>query len=197
MNRMVAIAIAGITSSACVPATTVEQTWTTPTIRSEPPLQRVVTVFFSENVTIRRAGEDQLARELIARGVQATPSYAILQDRELENIDAIKSKLLAMGYDGVVTIKVVDRHQEFEYMPPTFDGYWGYSYPHFYSPGFYSPGYGYTETVVRVETSAYSLRTNKLVWSALTRTYGDEADDLIEDTSSIIASQLTRRGLAT
>ena len=57
-------------------------------------------------------------------------------------------------------------------------------------------GYAYTETVSRVETSAYSLRTNKLVWSALTKTVGDEAGELLEETSEVVASQLTKRGLA-
>lgn len=194
LNTLVAIASLGL--FACGPSTTVEQTWTTPTVRSQAPLLRVVTVFFSDNVTIRRAGEDQLARDLIARGVQATPSYAVLEEGELHDHDAVRSKLLKLGYDGIVTMRIVDRYQELEYVPPTFDGYWGYSYPYFYSPGFYSPGYMYTETIVRVETSAYSLRTNQLVWSALTRTVGDEVDDLIDDTSRVIATQLTRRGLA-
>lgn len=197
LNRLVAIAITALTFAACAPSTTIEQTWTSPTVRSEPPLQNVVTVFFSDNVTIRRAGEDQLARDLIRKGVNATPSYAIFQDEELSDLDAVKAKLATMGYDGVVTMRIVDRYQELDYMPPTFDGYWGSAYPYFYSPGYYSSGYAYTETVVRVETSAYSLRTNKLVWSALTKTYGDEADDLIDETSRVIASQLTERGLAT
>ena len=194
LNRLVAIT--GLGFAACGPSTTVEQTWTAPTVRSQAPLQRVVTVFFSDNVTIRRAAEDQLARDLIARGVQAMPSYAVLDDSELPDRDAVRSKLLKLGYDGIVTMRIVDRYQELDYMPPTFDGYWGHAYPYFYSPGFYSPGYVYAETIVRVETSAYSLRTNQLVWSALTRTVGDEADELIDDTSRVIATQLTRRGLA-
>ena len=192
----IALAIAGLAVAACGSATTVEQTWTSPTARGQPPLQRVVTVFFSDNETIRRAAEDHLARELYSKGVEATPSYAILRQDEMANREAMKTKLLGMGYDGIVTMRVVDRYQELEYMPSTFDGYWGYAYPYFYSPGSYSPGYAYTETVVRVETSAYSLRTNQLVWSAVTKTRGEEADKVIDDTSRVIATQLTKRGLA-
>jgi hypothetical protein len=151
-----------------------------------------VTVFFSDSVTARRAGEDRLARELLARGVRATPSYMVLGDHELRDTDALRSKLIGMGYDGVVTMRVVESHQELVSMPGTFDGYWGYAYPYFYSPGFYSSGYTYTETVVRMETTAYSLRTNQLVWSALTRTHADEVRDLINDTSRVVADQLTR-----
>jgi hypothetical protein len=199
VNRLAAAtaAIAGLTLAACAASTTLEQTWTTPTVANQPPLQKVVTVFSSDNVTIRRSGEDQLARDLRAKGVDAMPSYAVLRESEKPESDAVKSKLLAMGYDGIVTMRIVERYQELEYMPSSFGGYWGYGYPYFYySPGFYSPGYAYTETVVRVETNAYSLRTNQLVWSGLTKTRGDEADKLIDDTSRVIARQLTRRGLA-
>lgn len=196
LTTMIAIAIAAAAPAACGPTTTVEQTWTSGQALGQPPLKRVVTVFFSENETLRRAGEDQLARELAAKGVQATPAYAVLSQEEQRNLDTVKSKLLAQGYDGIVTMRIVDRYQELEYMPSTFDGYWGYASPYFYSPGFYSPGYAYTETVVRVETTAYSLRTNRLMWSALTRTVGDEARALIDDTSDVVAEQLTRRGLA-
>jgi hypothetical protein len=194
LNRLVALA--SLCFAACVPSTTVEQTWTTPAARSQAPLQRVVTVFFSDSVTIRHAGEDRIARDLRARGVEATPSYAVLEDNELRDCNAVRSKLMKLGYDGVVTMRVVDQHQEVEYLPPTFDAYWGYAYPGFYSPGIYDPGYVYTETIVRVETSAYSLQTNQLVWSGLTRTVGDEVDHLINSTSRVIAKQLTRRGLA-
>jgi hypothetical protein len=198
LTRLAAIAIAsaGLAAFACGPSTKVEQTWTSPTARTQP-LQKVVTVLFSDNATIRRTAEDRLARDLRAKGVEATPAYAILRDDEMADREKMKAKLLGMGYDGMVTMRVVDRYQELEYMPSTFDGYWGHSYSYFHSPGYYSPGYAYTETVVRVETSAYSLRTNQLVWSALTKTTGEEADELIEDTSQVIATQLTKRGLAT
>jgi hypothetical protein len=194
LTRLAAVAIFAF--AACGPTTTIEQTWTSPAARIQPPLRTVVTVFFSGNTTIRHAGEDQLARDLMARGVRATPSYLIFHDEELGDLDAVRAKLRGMGYDGVVTMRVVDRYQELEVMPPTFDGYWRFAHPYFSSPWFYPSGYAYTETVVRVETSAYSLRTGRLVWSALTRTYGDSARRLIDDTSRVISSQLIRRGLA-
>lgn len=181
---------------ACGATTTIEQEWTTPTTQARIPLERVVTVFVSDNVTMRRSAEDQLARDLAMRGVQATPSYAILGEKELENTNAARAKLRQLGYDGVVVMRIVDREQELEYIPPTFDGYWGYWgwYPG-YTVGW--GGYPYTETIYRLETAAYSLRNNQLVWSALTRTVDPEnARTLIDDTTQVVASELTERGLA-
>lgn len=194
--RLSAIVVAALIVHACTPMTEIEQTWTSPTAMQRPPLEQVVTIFFANNQTMRRAGEDQMARDLAAQGVRATPAYAILTEDETRNLDTVKQKLRARGYDGVVTMRVVDRYQELEYAPSTFTGYWGYASPYFYSPGFYSPGYAYTETVVRVETNAYSLRTDQLVWSALTRTVDGDSGDVIDDTSEVIARQLTQRGLA-
>jgi len=190
-----AIMIGGLTFTACYPSTEIEQTWTSGSVRNDPPLRRVVTVMFSSNETVRRSTEDQLARDLIAKGVEATPSYAILGEAELKDVAKVRARLLEMGYDGVVSMRVVDRYQEIEYAPSSFYGYWGYNSPYFYGSDF-GYGYGYTETVVRMETTVYSLRTNKLVWSALTKTYGDETHDLIDDTSRIISSQMMKRGLA-
>lgn len=193
LTKLAAIALAGLAFAACTPTTTLEQTWTMPAARNEPPLQRVVTVFSSDNVTIRRAGEDQLARDLRKKGVDATPSYAVLASTEPAETDATRSKLRAMGFDGMVVMTIVDRYQQLEYSPASYDWGWGWGWGYGYS------GYGaapYTETVVRIETRAYSLRTNQLVWSALTRTEGDEAGQLIDDTSEVVAGALTRRGLA-
>ena len=197
---MVTVASAAV--GACGPSTTLEQAWTTPEVASTPPLQKVVTVFFSDSETTRRAGEDRLAAELTAKGVEAMPSYAVIPDKsQLANLDTVRAKLQEMGYDGVVALRVVDAHQEVEYSPATFDSYWGYAYPYFYSPGWYYGGYYpgsvYVETVVRVETTAYSLRTGQLVWSAVSKTVDEDVDDLIEETSDLVAEQLTERGLAT
>jgi len=196
VNKLIAMTIGVLVAAGCGSSTNLEQTWTTPVARTQPPLQNVVTVFFSDNVTIRRAGEDHLAADLLGKGVRATPSYAVLQNGELSQLETVKSKLTSMGYDGMVTMRIVEKHHELEYLPPTFDGYWGYAYPYFFAPGIYSPGYLYTETVVRVETAAYSLRTGQLVWSALTKTIGDDADKLIHETSRVIAGELTKKGLA-
>lgn len=71
-----------------------EKTWTTPAAKTTGPLTSIVTVFHSDNETIRRAGEDQLARDLIKKGVRATPSYAVVAPNEKVEDEATKAKLL-------------------------------------------------------------------------------------------------------
>jgi hypothetical protein len=206
-NPLIRIGIA-ISIGACAPATTLEQGWTTPSAQTQPPLRRVVTLYSSPTVVMQRAGEDQLAREFTARGVQATPGYAILgieERRALASIgtkpqaaaelEAVKAKLRDMGYDGVVTLQIVDREKNLLYDWGTwgYPGYWGYGY---WDYGYW-PGYGYTETIYRTEATAYSLRTNQLVWSGLIRSVDpNNADQLINDASKVAANALANRGLA-
>ncbi|HEY5924188.1 MAG TPA: hypothetical protein VIV11_21065 [Kofleriaceae bacterium] len=155
-----------------------------------------MTVFVTDNVTLRHSGEQDLARRLAATGVEATPGYVVFSNgaSDVSDLDAMKVKLRELGYDGVVTMRIVDREKNIEAVPGSFDGYWGY-----WGPGYYSYGspYAYTETIYRIEAAAYSLRDGQLMWSAITKTIDpDTTDELIEDTTEMIAGQLRRRGLA-
>ncbi len=196
--RVLVISLVAAAFAACEPSTTLEQVWRAPiTQYQQPPLQRVVTVFIGENESMRRSAEDQLARDLLKRGVQATPAYAVLSTEERKNLDAAKQKMRSMGFDGLVTMRIVDREQDLEYAPGYWGGDWGWGGYYGGWGGWYSPGYAYTETLYRIETNAYSLRTNQLVWAALTRTTDPaNARQLINETTDVVAGQLTERGLA-
>jgi hypothetical protein len=191
--------LAMVVGSACAPTTTFDQVWTSPVAQTEAPLERVVTVFISDNTTMRHSGEDRLAVELAQKGVQATPAYRIFGDgaTDMKDLESMKTRLRSMGYDGIVTMRIVEREEDIEAVPSTFDGYWGYWGYGYWGGPMYSPGYLYTETIYRLETAAYSLKTGALVWSALTKTVDPEsAHDLVNETTEVVAGQLARQGLA-
>lgn len=186
LRRSLVGAIVALVVAACGSATKVEKTWRAPPVAGAQPMSNVVTLFTSEepDVSVRRNAEDQLARQLISRGLRATPSYMILGERDITDLPAARAQLRSMGYDGVVTMRIVDREQELDYAP---SGYWGgtWGYP------YYSGGYAFLETTYRVETVAYSLANDQIVWSALVRTTDPEdTGDLIEDTSEAVAGEL-------
>jgi len=189
-----ALAIAGISLAACMHTTTVDQAWTSPT--PQPPLHNVVTMFISDNQTMRHAGEDKMAQYLQMHGVKATPSYMLLGDGKPQDVASVKALMRQMGYDGVVTQRIVQRETEVAYAPSTFDGYWGWWGGYWTGyPGY--NGYAYTVDIYRLETAAYSLKTNQLLWSVLTRTVDPStAAKLIDRTSRVVAGDLTARGLA-
>jgi hypothetical protein len=180
--------------AACAPTTTIEQAWTTPT--AQAPMHNVVTLFVSNNQTMRHAGEDKLAMDLAQRGVRATPGYQVLGDQFQGGADAAKAQLQTMGYDGVVTMRIVDREKQIDYAPGTFDGYWG-TWGGYWGPYAGYGSYAYTYDIYRLETAAYSLKTNQLLWSVLTKSVDpSSARKLLDSTSKIVAGDLTARGLA-
>jgi hypothetical protein len=196
------IALFALVLGACAgPRTDIELAWTAPSARSEK-LHRVVTLFVSRDVALRRPAEEKMASQLAIRGVQATPAYQLLTRGDLSSLQAAKDKLRAQGYDGVVTMRIVDREQKLNYVPPSFDAYWTWASPYFYWPGYYmpdyySPGYIYTTTVVRMETEVYSLSDDRLLWAALSRTTDPgNARELISDVTKTMATRMTQQGLA-
>src|SRR5262245_2439509 len=118
-----------LTLGACGAATTIDEAWVAPTAKSTPQMQKVATLYISDNVTMRHAAEDQLARDLNAAGVAASPSYTVLGDASnVGKMDAQKNQLRELGFDGVVVMRVVDKEQQLEGYP-AYDwnwGYWGY-----------------------------------------------------------------------
>lgn len=180
--------VIGTLLAACAgPSTTIEQSWRAPDAAQLGGLRNVVTMAVTADGTLRRSAEDQMAAKLAAAGVRATPMYAVLGDAELQNREQAKAKLRTMGYDGVIALRLVSRDQELEYVPGSFDYYWGMTY---------DPGYLYSETVVRIETSAYSLENNRLVWSAISKTIDpDSIREGIDEVTALAASQLQKQGV--
>ena len=191
-SRVVALVVIAAAAACAGPATTIEQSWVAPAARAQPPMQRLATLFVSENATMRHSAEDRLAFDLRQQGISANPSYAVLGDRlDTENLDAAKARLRQLGYDGVVVMQIVDREQAIESLP----GYGGWGYWGWYG-GYYGSSI-YTETIYRMETSAYDLRTGRLVWSVLTRTDDpDTARELIGTTSQVATRRFISQGLS-
>lgn len=172
------------------PSTTIEQSWRTPDARIRE-LRNVVTLYVSRDGTMRRSVEDAMAQKLARGGTRATPAYAVLADDELRDRQRAKAKLTAAGYDGVIAIRLVSKDQALEYVPGTFDHYWGPAWSMAYDPG-----YLVSEIVVRVETSAYSLVDNQLAWSALSKTVDpDTPREAVDDVTTVAAAELQKQGI--
>jgi hypothetical protein len=177
-----------LTVTACGGSTTIEQSWKAPNL-PQGALHNVVALYVSRDGALRRTAEDSMVQNLSHMGVRAQPAYAVLTDEDLKDKTAAKAKLVAAGYDGVIAMRLVSKQTQVEAVPPTFDGYWGMAWP-----GAYDPGYLSTETVVRVQTSAYELANNKLVWSGLSKTIDpNTTSSAINGVTSVVAKALGKQ----
>jgi hypothetical protein len=132
----------------------------------------------------RRIFEDTFAAALGAQGVTAVPSYTVIGEGQADSVKT--SAVLQEGrFDGMFVTRLVDKRTVDSYYPPTTtyvtapSAYYGGWH------GYYSTGYAYTSAsgytvqnqVVNLETNLYRVSDGKLVWSALSQSWLEQAED--------------------
>ncbi len=158
-------------------------------------LNKVLVVAIFGNETNRRRAEDQMVAYMHGKGVV---SYFYLNDAfNKRDVEGIRQKIRVDGYDGAVTMRLVDVEKEKVYSPGTttypadyrnFSGY-------YYRNWFYPPGY-YTETkVYTIETNVYSIKEDRIIWSGLTQTTDpDGVKKLTEEVASVVYKKMVAEG---
>jgi hypothetical protein len=192
-------AVAAWTLTACA-STRITDSWKAPGVTSLD-FKKVVVIAISRDDMVRRTAEDEMVRQIQARGrAQAVASHTFLGDPEAKDVEQAKAKIGQMGFDGAVTMRLVSSAQETTYVPgsyPTpyygFYGYYGYAWP-----TVYDPGYLRTDTIVQVETNVYAVADEKLLWSGVSETFNpSNAREVVDDLAKALAAELRKQGLIT
>lgn len=136
-------------------------------------MKKVAALVITDSQSLQMSGEEALARELLERNVNGTPTYRFVPREELKSAEKARPWFERAKVDGVVALRPVKRETEQEYSPVIWSS--GY-YPDFW--GYY--GYGWTNvyvlptgrdtTTITVETLIYDLTRNQLVWAATSET---------------------------
>ncbi|MDI9363904.1 MAG: hypothetical protein QM541_03060 [Flavobacterium sp.] len=161
-------------------------------------LNKVLVVALFKNETTKHKVEDEMVSYLVGKGVV---SYNYLNDNfNKKNEDAIRKAIKADGFDGAITMRLIDVDKEQVYTPENtslypkyyriFSGYyfrtWGYSY----TPGYYTTTKTYT-----IETNVYSIKEDKIIWSALTETTDPKGiDQMTEKIASLVYKKMQHEG---
>jgi hypothetical protein len=179
---------------ACAPNTEVIDSWKDPNI-GQQRYQKILGVFISQDASLRRAGEDQLAKRL----PNVVPSHSALPQEATSDRDKAREWINEQGFDGVVIMRPVKVDKETTYVPGTsyvvpagygsMYGYWGTGWGYAYDPG-----YVRQDEVVMVETNVYNVSDAKLVWASRTKTYNPESvrqlvDEIVDQTAREMKSQ--------
>ncbi len=136
-------------------------------------LNKVLIVALLDNETSRRKAEDQMVAYLNGKGLVF---YNYLNESFNEKDEgAIRNKIRDDGFDGAVTMRLVDVDKEEIYTKGNFSLYPNYNrnFSEYYfrnRQNFYTPGYYSTTKTYIVETNVYSIKENKIIWSGLTKT---------------------------
>jgi hypothetical protein len=165
---------------------------------------KVAAVVMVQDDTLRRRGEDALAAEITARGAVGIPMYTLLGGGTPSNEAEARAACEKAGIAGIVVMKTTSVDREVEEKPVTYlepiyrnywDGYFDYGWGTSYAPVQAGTTFD-IKTTVSVETRVYSLRQNKLVWSAQGKTTNPKNIEAeVKKLSAATAASLERDGL--
>ena len=173
-NLILATYIFGLLTISSCSSTKITSTWREPNKAiSLNKLNKVLVVALFQNETSRRKAEDQMVSYFYGKGVA---SYNYLDKNiSTKNENAIREKIKNDGFDGAVTMRLLDVDKEEVYsrgnisMYPSyyrnFSGYYFRNWGYFSDPGYYSTTKTYT-----VETNVFSIKEDKIIWSGITKT---------------------------
>jgi hypothetical protein len=163
--------------------------------------KKVAALVISRDENMRVSGEEGLARELSARGVNAIPTYRIVPKEELLDVERAKGWFERAGVEGVVALRPVSAEKERTYVPSVWSGasyssFWGY-YPYGWASP-YDPGYIREDMVVVIETLIFSVKADApLLWAGVSETTNPKnAAKLLADLTNAAAKELRKQGLA-
>lgn len=132
--------------------------------------RKVAALVVSEDLSLRMSGEEALARELSARGIEGSAAYRQIPAPELKNPDAARRWFERDNIAGVVALRPISQDKVKRYTAdvwstPYYSSFWGF-YPYSWSTT-YVIGGDATDTVMVVESLIYDVATGKLLWAGV------------------------------
>ena len=175
--------------------TRIIQRWVSPDV-AKYQFDHVLTICITKDQSTRQMVEDAMAAR--ARKGNALPSYNILQEAELRDREQAKRKILQMGFDGAVIMRPLRVEDRVNYVPGSYPPYYGsfWGYYGWAWPNLYTADYVYTDKIVQVETTIFSIKDDKLLWTTLSETTNPEsARDVVLGVAKAIGKEARKRGL--
>ena len=161
-------------------------------------LHKVLVVALFKDETNRRKAEDQMVIYLKGKGIV---SYNYLDDNiSAKNEEAIRDKIKTDGFDGAITMRLIDVDKEKTYTPgnitsypsyyQTFGGYYYRNWNYYRTPGYYSTTKTYT-----IETNVFSIKEDKIIWTGITQTTNPEGvNKLTEEVTKVVYKKMVSEG---
>ncbi len=159
---------------------------------------KILVVALLKNETNRRKVEDELLNYLNGKGFV---SYKYLNDNFNKiDEDKFRNKIKADGFDGAITMRLIDVDKEKIYIPEqqnlypnyyqNFSGYYQRGWTSYTTPGYYS----LNKTFI-VETVVYSIKDDKIIWSGITESFNPEGVvNMTSDISKLIYKKMLSEG---
>jgi hypothetical protein len=183
MRRLALVSLC-LGAVACSTATTqLVKTWRDPAYTGRE-VKKVLVIGLTPNPQNQQLFEDAMGERLAKVGVATYTGYATLPKGQMASQEKVVEIVRSLGIEIVVVSRLVALRNEVEYVPtatyapaPGYYGMYGY-----YSYGYtavYTPGYVTQTQAAYLETNAYDVQAEKLVWSGITRTFDYSSVDAV------------------
>jgi hypothetical protein len=128
------------------------------------PLKKILVMGVFREINLKKYFEDEFARELKARGVDAVASYTVFPEEDILNKEIIAEKIKELKMDSVLVTRVIDVRDVSGYETnPTHVNPGGDFYNYYVMCCQTTVMSGY---VVMLETKIFEEKYDKLLWSA-------------------------------
>lgn len=154
--------------------------------------------------TIKENMEDHMAGDLKALGYNAVTSMKEYGPKAFDQMDeqTAMNKIKNSGIDAVITIVMLDKEKEKNYVPGHIYYYSPYSYYYNHFWGYhtaiyrriYEPGYYVTNTRYFWESNLYEMDTQKLIYSVQTQSFNpSDSESLGHEYGQLIISDMVKQ----
>jgi hypothetical protein len=206
-------AFLAIMFTACTSSSKVTTSWKAPDATKDLSAYKNVLVVglqgtqTNENRLLKEEMETYMVQYLQQRNVKAIASHEAFGPKVFSGMseDQITDAVHSKGYDGIITIALIDRQKQENYVPGNlgyapvglypFYGRFGLYYSTMYSR-LYTPGYYTTSTNYYWETNLFDARKDKLIYSAQSAIFDPtNATNMGQQNGKVIVEDLQKQGL--
>ncbi len=197
--------LALVIASSCS-STKISASWQSPDYTSKK-FNKILVWGLSDNISARATVEDEVAYFLNLKKITSVSGSDIAPPNRKalpHDIDESKAILDKNGFDGVLTMGLIDKKEKTRYVQgsgyyqPMAYGYYGsfYSYYPYMYGNVYQPGHYATSEYIYIETNLWDVETGKLVWSAQTETVDPSSiENFANSYARDMVGELIRRGV--
>jgi hypothetical protein len=184
----------------CAPATYITGSWKSPAA-PQKQYKSILVAALTNNVIAKSTLENEIAGALgknirILKSIEEFPPGINGTDSSKA---VIMSKVKDKNVDAILTISIISKETESRYVPGArpyeplgyiyYNDFWGYY--SYWSPRFYDQGYYEQNKVYFIETNLYDIETEKLLWSAQSKTYSpDDLQPFAKEFANVIVAKL-------
>lgn len=193
--------------SSCGSNTSIVNSWRDPDVTiTQEQFKKVLVVALVKDEASRRITENRIA----ASSPIFKTSYQYLNATSQLSQEQKLKVLQDENFDGVISMRLVSKEKEVNYVPGTYTGMYyggfdgmytgmyGYGFGNWYgmySPNFYDPGYYQETTSYMVETNVFSLKQNKLIWTGTTESqYVTDLGQTVDAIMQAVVKEMRKDG---